>query len=61
MWNGERWTVSDSVTVLEWGKSCATDEELELFCVQETKKMLEKLEGSLSRSLLALDENYQIT
>ena len=52
--NGERWTVSDSVTVLEWGKGHASNEELELFCANETKNMFEKLEASVNRSIETL-------
>lgn len=55
VWNGERWTVADSVTVLESGKGFDNNQELDLFCVEETKNMLERLEASLARSLSALN------
>lgn len=54
VWNGERWTVADSVTVLVSGIDFVTQGDLDMFCIDETKGMLERLEASLARSLQVL-------
>ena len=59
VWNGERWIVADSVTVLVSGVDFASQGELDMFCIDETKSMLERLEASLARSLKILSQHHK--
>ena len=59
VWTGERWTVAESVTVLVSGVAFSTVGALDLFCIEETKSMLERLEASLARSLSILNQSSQ--
>jgi len=57
VWNGEKWTVADSVTVLVSGIEFDSHADLENFCIEETKGMVERLDASLERSIVLLTEH----
>jgi hypothetical protein len=54
VWNGERWSVADSVTVLVAGLRFNSPAELEAFCASETQQLNEKIRAAISHSATRL-------
>ena len=54
VWNGERWTVADSVTVLIASCAFRSAIDLDLFCYQEAKSLHERMRDSVAKAISIL-------
>jgi hypothetical protein len=63
VWNGERWTRAETVTVLVAQLAFKTPADLDLYCLQEAKLLYERMRESISKSFTTLNiqQTEQIT
>ncbi len=54
VWNGERWTRADNVTVLVSSVAFKSDAELDMFIVNETNALHERMQQSIDKALETL-------
>lgn len=55
VWNGERWTRADSVTVLVASVAFKTPVDLDIYCLQEAKLLYERMKESIGKSFAVLN------
>ena len=55
VWNGERWTRADTVTVLVASCAFKSPIELDIFCLAEAKALHERMKESLNKSFNILN------